>query len=79
MDTSRDQQWKLQTNSHKHVKEKKPPMRGTKTPLIAASNNSIKTNYIEKRINKTQQHKQCRLYSDKYEMVNQISKWSKLT
>ena len=44
-----------------------------------AQNNAIRTNYIDMKINNTQQNSKCRLFSDKDERVNhRISEYSKL-
>ena len=47
--------------------------------LIAVENNTIKTNHIKARIDKTQQNSRCRLGGDKDETINYIiSECSKL-
>ena len=53
--------------------------RETKSLLIAAQNNAIRTNHIKARINKTQQNSRCRLCGERDEMINYIiSEYSKL-
>ena len=56
------------------------PHRGTESLLIAAQNNSIRTNHIKARIDKTQQTGKFRLCGDRDEMINYIiSECSKLS
>ena len=51
----------------------------TESLLIAAQNNTIRTNYIKARIDKTLQNSKCRLCSDRDETINHIiSECSKL-
>ena len=53
--------------------------RETETILRAAQNNTIKTNYVKVRINKTQQNSRCRWCGDRDETINHIiSEYSKL-
>ena len=53
--------------------------RETESLLIAAQNNTIRTNHIKARIDKTQQNSKYRLWSDRDETINQIiSECSKL-
>ena len=53
--------------------------RETKSLLIAAQDNALRTNHIKARIHKTQQNSKCRLYSDRDETVKHIiSECSKL-
>ena len=53
--------------------------RETESLLIAAQNNTIKTNHIKTRIDKTQQNSKCRLCGDRDETINHImSECSKL-
>ena len=53
--------------------------RETESLLIAAQNNTVRTNHIKVRIDKTQQNSKCRLCSDKDETINRIiSECSKL-
>ena len=53
--------------------------RKTESLRIAAQNNSIRTNHIKARIDKTQQNSKCRLYSDRDKTINHIiSECSKL-
>ena len=53
--------------------------RETETLLIAAQDNTIRTNHIKARIDKTQQNNKCRLCGDRDETINHIiSKCSKL-
>ena len=53
--------------------------RETESLLIAAQNNTIRTNHIKARIDKTQQNSKCRLCSDRNETINHIiSECSKL-
>ena len=46
--------------------------RETESLLIAAQNNTIRTNHIKARIDKTQQSSKCRLCGDWDEMINHI-------
>ena len=46
--------------------------RETEFLLIAAQNNSIRTNHIKARIDKTQQNSKCRLCGDRNETINHI-------
>ena len=51
----------------------------TKSLLIAAQDNAIRTNHIKARIDKTQQNSKCRLCGDRDETINHIiSECSKL-
>ena len=53
--------------------------RETKSLLMVAQNNAIRTNYIKARIDKTQQNSKCRLCGDRDETINHIiSECSKL-
>ena len=53
--------------------------RETKSLLIAAQNNAVRTNHIKVRIDKTQQNSKCRLCGDRDETINHIiSESSKL-
>ena len=53
--------------------------RETESLLIAAQNNTIRTNYIKARIDKTQKNSKCRLCGNRDETINHIiSEWSKL-
>ena len=53
--------------------------RETESLLIAAQDNTIRTNHIKARIDKTQQNSKCRLCSDRDETINHIlSECSKL-
>ena len=53
--------------------------RKTKSLLIAARNNAIRTNHIKSRIDITQQNSRCRLCGDRDETINDIiSECSKL-
>ena len=53
--------------------------RETEYLLIAAQDNTVRTNHIKVRIDKTRQHSKCRLCSDRDEMINHIiSECSKL-
>ena len=53
--------------------------RETKSLLIAAQNNTVRTNHIKTRIDKTQQNSKCRLCGDRDETINHIiSECSKL-
>ena len=55
------------------------PKRETESLLIAAQNNSIRTNYFKAKIDRTQQNSKCRLCGDINETINHIiSKCSKL-
>ena len=48
--------------------------------MIAAQNNTIRTNYLKTKIAKTQQNSKCQLCSDRDETINHIiSECSKLT
>ena len=46
--------------------------RKTKSLLIAAQNNAIKTNYFKAKIDKKQQNSKCWLCGDKDETINHI-------
>ena len=46
--------------------------RETKSLLIKAQNNAIRTSHIKARIDKTQQNSRCRLCGDKDETINHI-------
>ena len=51
----------------------------TESQLIAAQNNTIWTNHVKARIDKTQQNSKCKLCADRDETINQIiSECSKL-
>ena len=53
--------------------------RETKSLLIAAKNNAIRTNYVKAQINKTRQNSKCRLFGEREETIkNIISKCNKL-
>ena len=52
--------------------------RETESLLIAAQNNSIRTNHIKARIDKTQQNSKCRLCGDRDETINLVNECSKL-
>ena len=53
--------------------------RETESLLIAAENNTIRTNHMKSRINEMPQNSRCRLCDDKDEMINHIiSECSKL-
>ena len=52
--------------------------RETESLLIAAHDNAVRTNHVKARIDKTQQNSKCRLRSDRDEMINHISEFSKL-
>ena len=52
--------------------------RETESLLIAAQDNSVRTNHIKARIDKTQQNSKCRLCGDRDDTINHISEWSKL-
>ena len=53
--------------------------RETESLLIAAQNNSIRTNHIKARMDKMQQNSRCRLCGDRDETTNHIiSECSKL-
>ena len=53
--------------------------RGTKSLLMAAQNNAVRTNHIKVRIDKTQRNSKCRLCGDRDETINHIiSECSKL-
>ena len=58
--------------------KKKNLYRETKSLLIAAQNNVVRTNYIKAKIDKTQQNSKCRLFGERDEAINHISEWSKL-
>ena len=53
-------------------------LRETKSLLIAAQNNAIRTNYIKARIDKTKQNNKWRLCDERNEMINHISECSEL-
>ena len=46
--------------------------RETKSLLIAAQNNAVRTNHIKARIDKTQQNSRCSLCGERYETINHI-------
>ena len=46
--------------------------RETESLLMAAPNNAIRTNYVNVRIDKTQQNSRCRLYDDRNKTINHI-------
>ena len=46
--------------------------RESESPLIAAQNNTMRTNHIKARIDKAQQNSRCRLCGDRDETVNHI-------
>ena len=51
----------------------------TESLLIAAQNNTIRTNYVKARIEKKQQNSRCRFCGDRDEAINCIiNEWSKL-
>ena len=53
--------------------------RETESLLIAAQDNTVRTNHVKARIDKTQQNSKYRLRSDRDEMINHIiSEFSKL-
>ena len=52
--------------------------RETQSFLIAAQNNTIRTNYAKAKIDKMQQNSKCRLCDDRDKTINHISKWGKL-
>ena len=53
--------------------------RGTESRLITAQNNTVRTNHIKARIDKTQQNSKCRLCGNRDETINHImSECSKL-
>ena len=52
--------------------------RKTESLLIIAQNNTIRTNHIKARIDKTKRNSKCRLCGDKDETIKQISECSKL-
>ena len=54
------------------VAEKRNHKRKTEFLLITAQNKTIRTNYIKARIDKTRQNSNCRLYSDRDEIINHI-------
>ena len=74
MDISSDKQTISHTRKLGHGYE-----REAESFLIAAQNNAIKTNYVQAKIDKSQQNSKCRLYGDRDERTNPIiSKCSKL-
>ena len=44
----------------------------TESLIIAAQNNTIRTNYIKVKIDKTQRNSECRLCGDRDETVNHV-------
>ena len=52
--------------------------RETESLLIIAQNNTIRTKHIKVKIDKMQQNRKCKLYSDRDKMINHISECSKL-
>ena len=58
------------------AKKGKPSEKETESLLIATKNIAIGTNYVEARIDKTQQNSICRLCDDRDETINHIiSEW----
>ena len=55
-----------------NVAKKGKPKIETKSLLIAAQNNAIRTNHIKARIDKTQPNSRCRLCGDRDETINHI-------
>ena len=89
MTTTRKQKWKkklfkqlINTISHEKTwiwLRKGSLKRETESLLIAAQDNTIGTNHIKARIDKTQQNSKCRLCGDRDETINHIiSECSKL-
>ena len=59
--------------------QKKETLREKQPLQMASQNNTIRTNHIKERIDKTQQNSKCRLCSDRDETINHIiSECSKL-
>ena len=77
--------FKWLTSDHSHEKmwtwlRKGNLKRETEFLLIAAQNNTIRTNHIKARIDKTQQNSKCTLCDDRDKIINHIvSECSKLT
>ena len=62
-----------------YISKKRKFKRETESLLIAVQNNTVKTNNIKVRIDKTQQNTKCRLFGDRDETNNHmISECSKL-
>ena len=73
--------WLTSDISHKKTwmwLRKRNLKRKTESRLITAQNNTIKTNHIKARIDKTQQNSRCRLCGERDEIINHIiSEYSK--
>ena len=75
--------FKLQTSEILHKKtwtwlRKGNLKRETKSLLIEAQNNTIRTNYVKAKIDKTQQNSKRMLCSDRGEVINHIGECCKL-
>ena len=75
--------FKRLTNKTSHGKTwawlRKEMLTKTRNLLIVAQNNTIRTNYIKAKIDKTQQNSGCSLYGERDETINHIiSECSKL-
>ena len=70
MDISSDKQEKSLTRGLEHGYESETLWK--KSLLIIAQNNAIKTNYIEARIDKTQQNSKCRVCGDRDEKISHM-------
>ena len=77
MDTSSDKQAKYCKRGHGNPYEMET-LRKTDSYLVAAQNNSIRTNYVKAKIDKTQQNITYRFCGDRDENINhKISKCDK--
>ena len=72
MDISSDKQVKILHKKTWTRLRKGNLKRETESLLIAAQNNTIRTNYVKARIDKMQQNSRCKLCSDRDEMINHI-------
>ena len=79
MDISSDKQAKSYTKKLWTWLRQGNLKRKTESLLVAAQNNAIRTNYVEARIDKTQQNSRCILCGDSDKTINHIiSECSKL-
>ena len=72
MDISSNKQAKSHRRKLGHGKEKGKLKRETESLLIAAQNNTIWTNHVMAKIDKTQQNSKYRICGDRDEMNNHI-------
>ena len=78
MDISSGKQAKYHTKKTWTWPRKGNLKRETESLRIAAQNNTIQTNYIKTKIDKTQQNSKCRFCGDRNETINHISECIKL-